>query len=121
MTKMIPECGHEVDLPCSTEPTRALCKKMCASELPCGHLCKKKCCEPCNQADCEEPLTTTKVNICGHHVTLSCKDFHEGELPVFPRLYSIHHQTNLIFLSSSRWRTNGETNSIPSYNLLETV
>ncbi|EFX71347.1 hypothetical protein DAPPUDRAFT_129702 [Daphnia pulex] len=78
--RMIPECGHEVDLPCSTEPTRALCKKMCASELPCGHLCKKKCCEPCNQADCVEPLTTIKVNLCGHHVTLSCKDFHEATL-----------------------------------------
>jgi hypothetical protein len=88
MTKIIPECGHEVHLPCSTEPTRALCKKMCASELPCGHLCKKKCCEPCNQADCEEPLTTTKVNICGHHVTLSCNDFHGGEFPVLSRLYS---------------------------------
>jgi hypothetical protein len=91
MTKIIPECGHEVDLPCSTEPIRNLCKKMCASELPCGHLCKKKCCEPCNQADCEEPLTTTKVNICGHHVTLSCNDFHKGEFPVLSRLNSIHH------------------------------
>jgi hypothetical protein len=77
--KTIPECEHKVELACSTEPVRALCKEMCASILPCGHLCKKKCSEPCNQAQCEEPLTATKVNICGHHVTLSCKNFHEGK------------------------------------------
>jgi hypothetical protein len=81
MMKTIPECEHQVELACSTEPVRALCKEMCASILPCGHLCKKKCCEPCDQAECEEPLTTTKVNICGHHVTLSCKNFHEGKFP----------------------------------------
>ncbi|KAI9558322.1 hypothetical protein GHT06_015075 [Daphnia sinensis] len=76
MTKIIPECGHEVQVACSTEPTRLLCKELCNLKLPCGHACKKKCCEPCNQADCNEPVTTSRLNICGHHVTLDCKTFH---------------------------------------------
>ncbi|XP_057379532.1 NFX1-type zinc finger-containing protein 1-like [Daphnia carinata] len=76
VTKVIPECGHEAQLECSTVPTRLLCKEMCNLMLPCGHACKKKCCKPCNQADCNEPVTTSRLNICGHHVTLDCKSFH---------------------------------------------
>ena len=86
---MIPGCGHQVELTCSTEPVRALCKEMCVSMLPCGHLCRKKCCEPCNQTGCEEPLKTTKMNICGHRVTLSCKTFHEGKFRVFNFVHEI--------------------------------
>ncbi len=75
MTKTIAECGHKVDLACSVEPTRALCIEACSSVLSCGHLCKKKCCEPCDSADCNELVTTPHVNVCGHKVTLSCKTY----------------------------------------------
>ena len=77
--KVIPECGHQVKLACSTEPSRAHCKNPCVCKLPCGHLCMKKCNEPCDEADCNEPVSTSRVNVCGHHVTVLCKSNKEGE------------------------------------------
>ena len=68
-----------MNLACSTVATRALCKEACVSVLSCGHPCKKKCFEPCNSADCNEFVTTAHVNICGHSVTISCKNNQQGE------------------------------------------
>lgn len=72
--KVIPECGHEVELMCSIVPSRALCKQPCSLELDCGHRCRKRCCDQCSTADCVEPVTTDIVSLCGHRMILRCQD-----------------------------------------------
>ena len=79
MTKTIAECGHIIQLMCSTKPIRDLCQMNCATVLACGHGCVKKCGLPCNQSDCVEPVTTSQVNLCGHKITAICGMYQQSK------------------------------------------
>ena len=78
VVKTIEECGHAINVECSAVPTRKDCQKSCKAELECGHRCTKKCSEPCTRNDCVELVTTSAVNLCGHKITIACKDLNAG-------------------------------------------
>ncbi|XP_068724766.1 uncharacterized protein [Montipora capricornis] len=69
MTKVVPKCGHEQQIPCSVEPETFPCKMKCENKLPCGHSCAKECGQKCTfncQVICKKFLS------CGHETTLPC-------------------------------------------------
>lgn len=41
--KVLPRCGHTVQLECHKDPTTAHCQEPCNTALKCDHLCKGKC------------------------------------------------------------------------------
>ncbi|XP_049773523.1 NFX1-type zinc finger-containing protein 1-like [Schistocerca cancellata] len=69
--KVIPECGHEVVVPCCKQPSRNMCRKTCERLLPCGHRCKSMCCNPCT-SQCEELVPSRIRPACGHAVEIPC-------------------------------------------------
>lgn len=75
--KIIPECGHSVNVPCSSDvPQRESCTQLCELTLECGHQCKQMCAESCV---CNEETTVTTTDVCGHQVTLLCKEINSGK------------------------------------------
>ena len=63
VTKVIPQCRHNILAPCSKDPNEIVCREMCARQLPCGHQCQEKCSDQCT-ANCKEKVTVTLS--CGH-------------------------------------------------------
>ena len=41
--KTIPMCGHVQDVPCYMRVQQFECRQRCLEQLPCGHLCQRKC------------------------------------------------------------------------------
>ncbi|PSN40870.1 hypothetical protein C0J52_20558 [Blattella germanica] len=41
--KLLPGCGHPVEMPCCTDPYNYRCPYSCDAELQCGHLCQLAC------------------------------------------------------------------------------
>nr|XP_021188213.2 NFX1-type zinc finger-containing protein 1 isoform X1 [Helicoverpa armigera] len=71
VTKVIPECKHEVKVQCMQAATRSLCTAACARTLPCGHACRARCAAPCDAAACTQPARAVP-SPCGHSVMLPC-------------------------------------------------
>ena len=71
--KVIPGCGHKQDVPChqdpKTFPCQAICEKPCSTNDEVGHLCRKKCCEPCG--DCPV-LVAKEIPWCHHTQAVPC-------------------------------------------------
>ena len=69
VSKVLPSCGHEVSMPCSTDPVKYPCPRLCEKVLKCGHACQNTCSEQCNLKCYVEVEKTLQ---CGHRVTESC-------------------------------------------------
>ncbi|CAH2096340.1 unnamed protein product [Euphydryas editha] len=70
--KVIPECGHEVQVECKEAASRKVCAKACERLLACGHRCRQLCRIECSAAACTELLPTLFDSPCGHQVQLPC-------------------------------------------------
>ncbi|GLJ17597.1 hypothetical protein SUGI_0306460 [Cryptomeria japonica] len=68
--KVIPKCGHQLVLHCSSPVEDALCIQPCEVRFDCGHLCSSKCGRPC--PPCMELLV--KDLPCGHKATMHCSE-----------------------------------------------
>ena len=79
MTKVIPGCRHKIDVLCFQVPSKADCIKDCQMTLACGHRCKLTCKEDCKSKPCEEIVTISQTNSCGHRITMKCYDYHTGK------------------------------------------
>ncbi|ELU13047.1 hypothetical protein CAPTEDRAFT_103161, partial [Capitella teleta] len=71
MAKVIPECGHDQMVPCYLDPALYPCQDICDREKPCGHICKKRCGDPC--LPCRQPVLKTLPS-CGHEQKVQCSD-----------------------------------------------
>ncbi|XP_074616895.1 uncharacterized protein LOC141876266 isoform X2 [Acropora palmata] len=69
MTKLVPKCSHEQQIPCSQDPEEFSCRMKCEKMLPCGHECGNKCGEKCS-SKCQ--VKVMKSLLCGHKETLPC-------------------------------------------------
>ncbi|KAJ8731482.1 hypothetical protein PYW07_004646 [Mythimna separata] len=70
-------CKHVEKVACSKSPDTTPCNKNCARTMPCGHFCKKKCCEPCG--DCKQ-LVDKVIMECLHKIKLPCNQSPSHEL-----------------------------------------
>ena len=68
VSKKLP-CGHEQQVPCSTQPYQFKCMAKCESRLPCGHMCQNLCGERHTEL-CRYPVK--KPFNCGHDVNVQC-------------------------------------------------
>ncbi|KAK4872927.1 hypothetical protein RN001_014956 [Aquatica leii] len=62
-------CTHKVTAPCNQDPNEIQCIRNCKRMLPCGHACKKKCCEPCG--DCNV-MVIKEIAACKHQIKIKC-------------------------------------------------
>ena len=67
--KIIPKCGHTVQVECHKDPATFLCSVQCQKQLNCGHLCQKLCSQPC---DTQCPVVVEKTLPCGHSAKVAC-------------------------------------------------
>ncbi|XP_050404013.2 NFX1-type zinc finger-containing protein 1 [Patella vulgata] len=72
MTKTIPRCGHEVDVPCSEEPWKAKCTATMTKTLPCGHK-GKGICSPLLETKCMAMVEVDRER-CGHKIIIPCHE-----------------------------------------------
>ncbi|XP_028173495.1 NFX1-type zinc finger-containing protein 1-like isoform X1 [Ostrinia furnacalis] len=70
--KVIPECGHTVEVECRVEVTREMCREACQRQLSCGHACRGRCDQPCDAKKCTEIIPKQFNSLCGHKVALPC-------------------------------------------------
>ncbi|KAG8305955.1 NFX1-type zinc finger-containing protein 1 [Homalodisca vitripennis] len=71
--KVVPLCGHKVQVKCYKDPTKEHCRGQCSVTLQCGHKCAKRCCDSCSQDDCVVPTQLSVALPCGHKgVMLPC-------------------------------------------------
>ncbi|XP_048478338.1 NFX1-type zinc finger-containing protein 1 isoform X3 [Plutella xylostella] len=74
--KTIPDCGHKLTLECKDAATQDKCRAPCARKLPCGHDCRRRCQQPCDQRTCTQLVDRPKVMApCGHAVRLPCNRY----------------------------------------------
>ncbi|KAH7349638.1 AAA domain-containing protein [Plectosphaerella cucumerina] len=90
VSKLTPDCGHSVAVPCSVDVTSSkyACREVCGSALQCGHTCKRKCykcyrvngeVKEANHGVCTQPCDRD-FNNCSHRCKLVC----HGELACPP-------------------------------------
>lgn len=70
--KLRPQCGHEVRVSCSFDPSLANCSSPCEKNRSCGHRCKGRCSDQCNATMCNELVKVESP--CGHTVNVKCVD-----------------------------------------------
>ncbi|KAL3847673.1 hypothetical protein ACJMK2_018572 [Sinanodonta woodiana] len=100
VTKTIPKCGHEQDVPCYLDPALFLCRNPCETILSCGHRCQEMCGDMhtknctylvektlscshtlevfCHVNTCSKPCM--EILKCGHQCDGTCADCLEGRL-----------------------------------------
>ena len=71
--KKIPECNHEIKVPCHVDPSHDICTEPCARILPCSHKCSLKCGEVCSSINCTVKVTV-ELPFCKHAVTVPCME-----------------------------------------------
>ena len=69
VNRVLPSCRHDVSMPCSADPDKYQCPRLCAKALRCGHDCQNTCSEPCNLKCLVEVEKTLQ---CGHKVMEVC-------------------------------------------------
>ena len=67
--KIIPECEHEQQVPCSQDPSTFKCTKMVLTKASCGHRCHKICGQPCGP--CMEKVKKI-IPECEHEQEVPC-------------------------------------------------
>ena len=74
VTKVLPQCGHEVRIKCLHLPSSFHCTKPCERALSCGHQCRQKCGSECDSSKCEEVIPYELP--CGHTIDrdVLCKE-----------------------------------------------
>ncbi|XP_052747658.1 NFX1-type zinc finger-containing protein 1-like, partial [Galleria mellonella] len=72
VTKVIPECGHEIKIECQKNATRMDCSEKCTRILPCGHICPSRCNMQCDPAKCTALVSYKYRAPCGHLCELPC-------------------------------------------------
>ncbi|KAM3965335.1 NFX1-type zinc finger-containing protein 1-like [Aphomia sociella] len=77
VTKVIPECGHNITMQCQQTPTSSDCTNKCERILPCGHVCTGRCNEPCDPMKCTALTSHDYETICGHKTKLPCNVLNE--------------------------------------------
>ncbi|XP_046737941.1 NFX1-type zinc finger-containing protein 1-like [Diprion similis] len=77
VVKIVPDCGHEVKISCSENPTVAFCEGQCPRKLECGHPCKAQCKELCTKR-CEYPRPLPKLGLCQHLYAVPCYKIEAG-------------------------------------------
>ncbi|XP_073956764.1 NFX1-type zinc finger-containing protein 1-like [Choristoneura fumiferana] len=70
--KIIPECGHEIEIDCGIVPTREHCMRKCERVMACGHVCPGRCDQPCDKSKCTKIMERNFDSPCGHEVQLPC-------------------------------------------------
>ncbi|XP_022780981.1 NFX1-type zinc finger-containing protein 1-like [Stylophora pistillata] len=70
VTKIIPGCGHEQQVPCATDPSKCSCRAQCEKLLRCGH----KCTNSCGAIPCTKKclVQCKKILPCGHERLMAC-------------------------------------------------
>ena len=69
MSKTVPKCGHEQQIPCCVNPEDFSCQMNCEKMLLCGHKCDQQCGRECTimcRVACIKSLS------CGHEKRLEC-------------------------------------------------
>ncbi|XP_033724517.1 NFX1-type zinc finger-containing protein 1-like [Pecten maximus] len=75
VSKILPKCGHTVNVPCHKKPDGFQCTRRCENKLECGHRCQKQCGLACNTIeDCKE-LVKIPAD-CGHVIQTACHTKH---------------------------------------------
>ncbi|KAG9473955.1 hypothetical protein GDO78_004320 [Eleutherodactylus coqui] len=67
--KLMPLCGHQQTVPCSTSVNNFCCTIPCSKFLQCGHPCERSCGEECEEF-CQKPITVELK--CGHRQEVRC-------------------------------------------------
>ncbi|XP_077298497.1 NFX1-type zinc finger-containing protein 1-like [Arctopsyche grandis] len=62
------DCSHSIKIACHKDPNLLPCNKDCTREMSCGHICKRKCVEPCT--GCQ--VKVKKERSCGHNHFIEC-------------------------------------------------
>ena len=72
VARILSQCGHEVRMTCSRDPSTFTCRKRCSKLIVgCGHRCQNKCSENCTQySKCQEKVN--KHLLCGHTAPAPC-------------------------------------------------
>ena len=83
VSKVIPRCQHECEIPCHLSPREFICRLPCKKAIGnCEHVCRNKCGEPCEEK-CMA-LVPDRPWPCGHLLTKPCwnnpSNFPCGEL-----------------------------------------
>ncbi|KAL4228883.1 NFX1-type zinc finger-containing protein 1 [Mactra antiquata] len=73
--RLIPKCGHDVEVPCCANPNALQCNRFCERILPCGHPCRRRCRENC--FPCLYNVKILRPD-CGHLSSIQC-DFAKNE------------------------------------------
>ena len=71
VTKIIPECGHKMQVPCHVKPQHTECKKPCEKILPCKHKCALTCGEVCSSKECRR-IVFINLPDCKHEIIVRC-------------------------------------------------
>ncbi|KAJ8267933.1 hypothetical protein COCON_G00131050 [Conger conger] len=69
VTRTMPKCGHEQEVPCSHSLDSFICQVPCNKMLQCGHLCVRGCGESCTR-NCPQRVTVPLD--CGHQRVMQC-------------------------------------------------
>ena len=70
VSKVVPRCDHEMQMPCHQEPSTFRCTAPCPKKLSCGHVCPNKCGDPCARK-CQKEVKKT-WSPCGHSNKTRC-------------------------------------------------
>nr|CAD7432792.1 unnamed protein product [Timema monikensis] len=71
VTKVVPQCGHQLTLMCSELPLQSRCRGSCLKMLKCGHQCDTMCCSPCT-SKCKVMVPCRMKPACCHSVMVPC-------------------------------------------------
>nr|CAD7438059.1 unnamed protein product [Timema bartmani] len=71
VTKVVPQCGHQLTLMCSELPLQSRCRGSCLKMLKCGHQCDTLCCSPCT-SQCKVMVPCRMKPACCHSVMVPC-------------------------------------------------
>nr|CAD7448951.1 unnamed protein product [Timema bartmani] len=83
VTKVIPDCGHKVNIWCSAEVSREDCTKFCERIMECGHKCPDKCFLECSVSRCNVLVPCDVQAACGHAGNILCR-LAKSELAITP-------------------------------------
>ncbi|PSN32629.1 hypothetical protein C0J52_22378 [Blattella germanica] len=78
--KMIPSCGHSIQVKCCEDPDSKNCHFPCKKILRCGHRCTTLCSAPCIEK-CQELVISRVRPVCGHSVYIPC--FMQNQIAMF--------------------------------------
>ncbi|XP_043575226.1 NFX1-type zinc finger-containing protein 1-like isoform X1 [Chiloscyllium plagiosum] len=76
VTKVVPHCGHEQQMPCFCPPEVFVCQEPCTKAIECGHSCMRRCGETCTK---KCPVKVSVTLSCGHKNKVMCHLWMEAE------------------------------------------